>query len=222
VGIKTIKTMARIKKGILGGFSGKVGTVVGANWKEIAYMRSLPQKVKNPRTEAQLKQRAKFVLVVSLLKPLTAFLRIGWKLYANRQSAFNACTKYTLANAVTGTYPNQKIDLEKLLVTRGNLPSVTNPLLGTNGKVITMQWGNNSNIGTAKSTDKALAVVINQTTGEAMCITDGVNRSAGKQDVTLPVIWDGCDIFCYAGFISEDGKEVSNSYCYGQHKVSIS
>ena len=25
--------MAEIKKGILGGFSGKVGTVVGANWR---------------------------------------------------------------------------------------------------------------------------------------------------------------------------------------------
>jgi hypothetical protein len=25
--------MARISKGILGGFSGKVGTVVGANWR---------------------------------------------------------------------------------------------------------------------------------------------------------------------------------------------
>jgi hypothetical protein len=42
--------MGTIKQGILGGFSGKVGTVVGASWKGIAYMRSLPQKVKNPRT----------------------------------------------------------------------------------------------------------------------------------------------------------------------------
>jgi hypothetical protein len=74
--------MGRIKKGILGGFSGKVGTVVGANWKEISYMRSLPQKVKNPRTEAQRKQRSKFLLVVNLLKPLNPLLRIGWKLHA--------------------------------------------------------------------------------------------------------------------------------------------
>ena len=31
--------MGTIKKGILGGFSGKVGTVVGASWKGISYMR---------------------------------------------------------------------------------------------------------------------------------------------------------------------------------------
>ena len=32
--------MGRIEKGILGGFSGTVGTVVGGTWKGIAYMRS--------------------------------------------------------------------------------------------------------------------------------------------------------------------------------------
>lgn len=46
--------MGTIKKGILGGFSGKVGTVVGSSWKGIAYMRSLPQNMKNPRTEGQV------------------------------------------------------------------------------------------------------------------------------------------------------------------------
>ena len=31
--------MGTIKQGILGGFSGKVGTVVGSSWKGISYMR---------------------------------------------------------------------------------------------------------------------------------------------------------------------------------------
>jgi len=34
--------MGTIKKGILGGFSGKVGTVIGGVWKGIEYMRSIP------------------------------------------------------------------------------------------------------------------------------------------------------------------------------------
>ena len=33
--------MGTIKQGILGGFSGKVGTVVGSSWKGISYMRGL-------------------------------------------------------------------------------------------------------------------------------------------------------------------------------------
>ena len=52
--------MGKIKQGILGGFKGKVGTVIGASWNGIAYMRGLAQSVKNPKTAAQLQQRAYF------------------------------------------------------------------------------------------------------------------------------------------------------------------
>ena len=78
--------MGTIKKGILGGFSGKVGTVVGSSWKGISYMRSLPLKVRNPRTLRQLDQRSKFAIALGYLKPLNGLLRIGWKLNANKQS----------------------------------------------------------------------------------------------------------------------------------------
>ena len=33
--------MGTIKQGILGGFSGKVGSVIGGIWKGISYMRGL-------------------------------------------------------------------------------------------------------------------------------------------------------------------------------------
>jgi hypothetical protein len=72
--------MGTIKKGILGGFLCKVGTVVGGSWKGISYMRSLPQSIKNPHTDGQMSQHTKFVLALSLLKLMTAFLRTGWKL----------------------------------------------------------------------------------------------------------------------------------------------
>jgi hypothetical protein len=51
--------MGTIKQCILGGFSGKVGTVIGASWKGINYMRSIPQHVKNPRTAGQVSRRSK-------------------------------------------------------------------------------------------------------------------------------------------------------------------
>ena len=53
--------MGIIKKGILGGFSGKVGNVVGASWKGIDYIRSLPSTVRNPRTPRQVKQELSFL-----------------------------------------------------------------------------------------------------------------------------------------------------------------
>jgi len=52
--------MAEIKKGILGGFSGKVGTVIGVNWRGKDIIRSLPKASKKAPTEEQLIQRVKF------------------------------------------------------------------------------------------------------------------------------------------------------------------
>jgi len=212
--------MGRIKKGILGGFSGKVGTVVGANWKSISYMRSLAQNVKNPRTPGQLKQRSKIALVVSLLKQLTAALRIGWKLHAKKQSAFNAATKYALANAIKGTFPNFQIDYPKVMISQGSLPTLQKTMLAANLSRLTLNWENNSGIGAAKPTDKLLFVAVNTNKGENLIITDAAERSDGSYQLTVPQ-WVGSNfVYVYAGFVSEDGKEVSNSCCMGPVTVT--
>ena len=53
--------MGTISKGILGGFSGTVGTVIGGSWKGIDYMRSQPSKRSGNFSQAQLEQQA-FIL----------------------------------------------------------------------------------------------------------------------------------------------------------------
>ena len=63
--------MGKIKQGILGGFRGTVGTVVGSSWNGIAYMKGKPQSVRNPRTDAQLQQREFFKEVQALVAQLT-------------------------------------------------------------------------------------------------------------------------------------------------------
>ena len=63
--------MGKIKQGILGGFRGTVGTVVGSSWNGIAYMKGKPQSVKNPRSDAQVQQRTFFKEVQALVTQLT-------------------------------------------------------------------------------------------------------------------------------------------------------
>jgi len=64
--------MGKIKQGILGGFKGKVGTVIGASWNGIAYMKGLPQSQKDPKTAAQMAQRAFFKEIQDLVGQLSA------------------------------------------------------------------------------------------------------------------------------------------------------
>ena len=198
--------MGTIKKGILGGFSGKVGTVVGGSWKGISYMRSLPQKVKNPRTAGQVSQRSKFAITMYYLKPMTAFLRTGWKLYAHRQSPINAAMSYALANAITGAYPDYEIDPSKVIVSRGSLATAVNANANDAGGSIDISWDDNSNVSNAKQTDKALIAIANPTKGEAVTITAGEERMTGYQNTVIPADWSGDEVQVYLGFISEDGK----------------
>ena len=119
--------MGTIKQGILGGFSGKVGTVFGSSWKGISYMRGRARSVKNPRTEGQMEQRSKFVLTLDFLKPITAYVRTGYKTYASKQTAFSTAMSYIVKNAVSGAFPNYALDFSRVLVSRGSLTQPSSP-----------------------------------------------------------------------------------------------
>lgn len=82
--------MAIIKRGILGGFSNKIGNVVGTSWKGISVMRSLPQSVHNPKTEAQEEQRTNFAVASKLgSQLLDAVIKPFWDKKAIRMSGYN-------------------------------------------------------------------------------------------------------------------------------------
>ena len=70
--------MGIINQGILGGFSGKVGPIVGFHWKSKYYIRARAAKVSNPRTPKQQEQRGKFATAFSFLKAIKPFIRINY------------------------------------------------------------------------------------------------------------------------------------------------
>lgn len=212
--------MGTIKQGILGGFSGKVGTVIGGSWKGISYMRSQAQSVKNPRTDGQLSQRSKFALALDFLKPLTDIVRTGFKLYTNKQTAFNAAMSYTLANAISGDYPDYELNFASALISRGSLTSATNGAATSANGSVTVTWGDNTGVGTAKATDKALIAVLNADKGEAVTVSAGEARSTATQTVSVPADWMGEEVQVYLGFISADAKEVANSVYLGSVTVA--
>ena len=90
--------MGKIKRGILGGFSGKVANVIGGSWKGIAYMRSQPLSVANPNTAGQVSQRGAFsqivivakILLSSVLKPLN-------DRFAQNMSGYNRFVQMSIA-----------------------------------------------------------------------------------------------------------------------------
>jgi len=212
--------MGTISKGILGGFSGKVGTVIGGVWKGIEYMRSIPASVSNPNTPAQLEQRSKFAAVVKFLKPLNSFLRIGFKNQAVKMSAFNAALKANF-KAITGIFPAITIDYSKVLVSLGSFPGALNPLAvaGIAG-AIDFTWENNTWETDAMADDQALLIVYNPSKEAAVSFSGSVTRATGTQTITLPNSYTGDEVQCYIAFTNANGSVISTSEYVGGVIVS--
>ena len=212
--------MGTIKKGILGGFSGKVGTVIGGNWKGIDYMRGKAASVSNPKTEAQLDQRARFGAALKFLQPLTAFLRVGFKNYAVKMTAFNSAMSYNLNNALAGSFPEYFIDYPSALVSRGTLPGALNPQIqSTNLNQIDFTWQDNSQEANAYPNDKALLVVFNPDKQQAITIVGGNDRSLGQQSIEVPATFAGNQVHCYIAFQNANQSVLSNSVYVGAINV---
>src|SRR5688500_5905199 len=113
--LKTPTTMGIISKGILGPFSGTVGTVIGGTWKGISYIRSKPLPVDREPSLLQLEQRAKFALVIRFLQTMTPLVHVSFKEMAKKMSGFNSAFSYNIKNAVTGIYPDYELDYSMAL-----------------------------------------------------------------------------------------------------------
>jgi hypothetical protein len=214
------KIMGTIIKGILGGFSGKVGTVVGGSWKGTDYMRSKGRNRNLNPTEKQRSQQLKFALIMRFVQPMAALLDVSFRNFAIRMTGINNAFAYNITNAVTGTYPSFEIDYSLALVSRGDLPNALAPAVTTGaGSLVTFSWTDNSGVGKARNTDQAILVAYCPTVKQAIYTTAGGMRSDLTGELNLlPFI--GLAVETYIGFISESGLSVATSIFTGEVTVS--
>ncbi|HEY8732984.1 MAG TPA: DUF6266 family protein, partial [Puia sp.] len=113
--------MAKLTKGILGGFTGKIGDVVGSSWKGIPVFRRAPSARWPGISKTQIQQQARFILISRFLRPLTELLNQTFKNSAAKMSCFNKAFSVNKDN-VTGVYPSFRIHYPSVLLSSGNLP----------------------------------------------------------------------------------------------------
>jgi hypothetical protein len=212
--------MGKFSKGILGGFSGKVGNVVGGNWKGIDYMRSKSSyKNLNP-SEAQLTQQLKFGMCIRFVQSMSGLLERTFNNFAIKKTGINSALSYTLKNAVTGTFPLFSIDYANVLVSRGDLPNVLAPsvLMGANSLLV-YSWTDNTGVGVARATDKAIPVAYCPDFNQCIYLTAGADRSSVTETLNLSS-FSGKTVETYLGFVSESGVNVASSIYTGSILVS--
>lgn len=205
--------MGEIKQGILGGFSGKVGTVVGSTWKKVSYMRALALSVANPRTLRQLEQRSKFSMSMAFLRTLIPYVRVGYKNLGRNKTAFNAAMSYIMRHALMGEFPDITVDYRRVLVARGNLTPVFDVTATKEDGKIKMTWTDNSGMGDALATDLAMPLAYNKKRAVSVYDFAAATRGDATLELTLPADWGDDPLAVYLAFRSEEQRSNTNSIC---------
>jgi hypothetical protein len=202
--------MGVIKRGILGGFSGSVGNVVGSSWKGIAVIKSKPLSVANPDTAAQQVQRGAMTNVVAFAKEiLVDIIKPLCDRFASGMSGFNLFTQRNIAlfDAVAPS-PVASLILAQGPVTDLYLLVATVDVSLATAKCV---WNNNTGVGDALASDECYIVVYNETLNTFALIT-GFTRISAEGTAVIPAgTAVGNVIRIWGSFRRADGTKVSNT-----------
>lgn len=216
--------MGHIVKGINGGFSGKAGSVIGARWRKIDYIRGLPRRSGKQATQKQLEQKLKFALLASFLSPLKSLLEKSY-----RRQEMTCLTGYNLAfhhnfvreGALTGVYPGYGIDYSKIEISRGSLLKPIRVIAWSpvRGEIV-VSWSGLANGANAFDTDKAMIVLYN-TQKKVHILSVGEGRRADSRiAISVPEEFSNDNVEVFIFFTSQDGKKNSPT-AYG-NKILVS
>ena len=214
--------MGKIEKGVLGGFSGLVGTVVGAKFRGIDVIRSRPVKSKKPPKQSMLDQRSKFALITKFLKRIKSWVDLGFSAGGTTASPMNLAVALNLERAIKGISPAFSIDYTKLVLSNGELPVLEN-LSVTPAAARTLNftwneyedWESNEERTVLRNTDRVSFLLHNPVTNSSLkgLLTGNRGMLAGKTFMSLAMMGAPCHLWTFV--TSEDGMSISESQYLG-------
>jgi hypothetical protein len=208
--------MGKLNNGITGGFSGTVGPAVGASWKGIPVIRSRPPRKRGKSSEAQLRQMSKLQLMTSFISPIKDLLNNTYTCVTVQMSCFNKALSYNMRNAITGEYPEFRINFPRVALGIGDLlnPEMHAAISDAAGQV-TFNWTDNSGEGSARASDHCFIAVYCEQKGQWRTRSVGSQRNAGSYTFNITE-FSGLAVQTYIGFLSADAHFVSTSLYTGQ------
>lgn len=213
--------MGTYNKGILGPFSGKVGTVIGVTWRGMDIMRSLPKKGNHAPTATQLLQREKFSFITDFLQPIHPVLTRYYGTNAGQKTRLNNAMSYHMTEAVDYVDPDFVLRFNKVQISKGELPGLQNPSVSAQGSnQLKYGWEDNSDQGEAKGTDNLVVVVYEPISSLFYFLLEAGNRSVGTAIITLPNLFAGLTVHSWVAFASADEKSYATSIYMGTVVVS--
>ena len=200
--------------GINGPYVGKIGNVVGYQWRGIWVTRAMPEEFHDAKSERQLEQRGRFKAMVGFAGRLKDILRIGLK-----QSALKAhkteCNYFQMINKDCLLWDDGAlvVDYEHLRLSEGPVAPVafTGVHEGTLQQEIILDFEKNPEHRNCNGNDRVYVAAVNARREEAV-LSLPVYRRMGSITVSLPEYWEGEEVHLY-GFVQDIAGRCSES-CY--------
>ena len=208
--------MARIKDGILGPLSGKLGALVGSSWMGIPYLKKAPKYIKNPkRTPAQKANNKKFAFVNDWLVPFHPYLSVGFQSLAIGKTSIAAALSAIYNTVFSGTMPALATDYAKMQISSGALAGLTDVTLGYSDTHL-IDIKRNDNSGPQTHFDDQVMVAFYN---EELKLTDGfvgnVNRTEKAYRFALEPDLIGKPLHVYIAVTSYNRKKASDTTYLG-------
>jgi hypothetical protein len=206
--------MARTQNTLIGRTSGSIGGVTFSTWKGINVAKSKATSVADPKTPAQLAQRAKMANAVILFKALGSIANTGFVEGATGKSAYNVFVSTNIKNGAIAAEPNNGLgNPAAFTISSGTLENteITSATADSDAKTVVVNWAPALS-GNKLATDKASVVVINSLGRIIGKSINDAERSDGSIAVALDeVLTVGTQANVYLGFYQSGSRKSSDS-----------
>lgn len=209
--------MAKQIGGIDGPYQGKIGNVVGYQWKGKWVTRAVARNFHDAESELQLEQRNRLGSTMSFAARLRDILLLGLKkpALAAQMTEYNyfyhinkGCLKWD-GEAL-------EVDYEHLRLSEGPLAPVafTHVERGETSDELVIDFEKNPEHRNCNSSDKVYVAAVCAERCEAV-LTLPVYRRMRRITVLLPVHWEGLEVHLY-GFVQDSAGRTSESSYIGE------
>lgn len=150
-------------------------------------LRSKPITYRDANVQSQKEQRSKAKLIMRALSAVLTSVRWGLRGYTQNMSAFSYAIKLNLPEAVSGTYPNYIIDLDKFMPSDGlkPQPELVLNFISTPGSV-EISWEDDPMQSHIESDDTLNVIVISADQSQIYCVNELMERSDPTKTFSLP------------------------------------
>lgn len=214
--------MAKVNKKVLGFSRGKVADVVFAKFRTVTIARGYQPQVRNPRTEKQTLQRARFTAFTLLAKGLVAgiYAGLGSLAQGTKMSPRNLFGKLNLNTEVfTGLTPdNMTVDYSKVILSKGGFEVPTFGTISTDTP-LTVEFSVTSPIMADADDTAVVGVVYCPEFNQA--IVSEADSDVGSMEITVPASWNGVKVNVWGFFKYNGATDVEQGLYKGMKSNSV-